>query len=139
MKKLFFGNLATDWWSLSLDDVSVEEEVIAIIGELRTGFFIAKTPMCVSPQTLEKFAAELQELDRTLRGVARLESKNNQSEVTWVLSVNHLGHVKSSGRFVINDNAVDFHFETDQTQLGPLLKWIRSLLKRYYEQREAQT
>jgi hypothetical protein len=131
MKTVLFGNPHTDSWTLSFDGVSQRESVVAIKGELKTGFFVADTPMCVAPQVLEKFAVELRELDRTLRGTAQLESKSQQSEVLWRLTANHLGHIVSAGRYEINKNALDFHFVTDQTQLAPLLKWVEGLLARY--------
>ncbi|MDB6114339.1 MAG: hypothetical protein JWQ62_1284 [Lacunisphaera sp.] len=131
MKTVLFGNPQTDSWTLSFDGVSAREDLVAIQGELETGFFVADTPMCVAPQVLEKFAAELRELDRTLRGTAQLESKNQQSEILWRLTANHLGHIISSGRYAINRNALEFQFVTDQTQLAPLLKWVEGLLERY--------
>src|ERR1043165_8985938 len=120
MKSLLFGNPNTDWWKLSLDDISVGERVIALTGELSVGFFCASTPMCIAPDILSRFAAEVQELDRTLKGIATLESGNVPSTIRLKIAVNHVGHLQISGRYEINDNGLDFAFRSDQTQLTSL-------------------
>src|SRR6266852_4853523 len=117
MNSVLFGNPNTDSWELSLDDVSVRENVIALAGELRTGFFTATTAMCIPPSILLRFASEVRELDRTLAGEANLENRNVQSEIRWKLTALPLGHIESKGRFTINGNCLDFRFKTDQTQL----------------------
>jgi hypothetical protein len=137
MKNVVFGNPHTDWWKLSRDAVSHSEEIVAINGELHAGFFSAMTPMCISPTILQTFASELESLDRTLSGSATLESANCQSEVSWVLSVLPLGHIESTGRYTINGNSLAFSFRTDQTQLAPLLRWVRELLTAYNNPKDA--
>jgi len=131
MKSVLFGNPNADSWKLSLEGVSVEEQVIALNGELRTGFFHAVTPMCVAPAVLSRFAAELRELDRTLNGSVTLESKSRQSAVRLTLTVDHVGHIRAAGRYEINGNSLDFSFRTDQTQLGPLVKWLDTVIHEY--------
>jgi len=128
MKRVFFGNPHTGHWSLAIEDASKREEIVVISGELQVEFFVAQTPMCVNPAQLELFAAELEELDRTLRGSARFANSNEQSEVEWLLTVLPLGHIQSTGRFMINRNELRFNFQTDQTQLKPLKAWVRSAL-----------
>ena len=124
MRSILFGNPHTDSWKLTLDDISAREGIVALVGELSTGFFAATTPMCILPSSLAKFASEIQELDRTLAGVAVLENRNDQSEVSWRLAALPLGHIESSGRFTINGNSLDFRFQTDQTQL---VRWHAGL------------
>jgi hypothetical protein len=131
MKSVLFGNPHTDWWKLSLDDVSVREQVIALDGELSAGFFRAATPMCVAPSILARFAADVRELDKTLTGSATLESSNQQSAVRLVLAVDHIGHVHVTGRYEINGNALDFTFRSDQTQLAPLVSWLEHVVRAY--------
>jgi len=115
MKSVFFGNPNTDWWKLSLDDISVREKIVALNGELEAGFFHASTPMCIAPEVLSQFAADLRELDRTLTGSATLESRNRQSGLRFTLTVDHVGHVHAVGRYEINGNTLDFTFCSDQT------------------------
>jgi hypothetical protein len=131
MKSVLFGNPNADSWKLSLDDVSVKEQVIALKGELRTGFFHAVTPMCIPPAVLSRFAADLRELDRTLTGSVTLESKSRQSTVRLTLTVDHVGHIQAAGRYEINGNSLDFSFRTDQTQLGPLVEWLGAVIHEY--------
>jgi hypothetical protein len=131
MKSVLFGNPHTDWWKLSLDDISVREQVIALNGELSAGFFCARTPMCIEPSTLARFAAEVRELDRTLTGSATLQSSNQQSAVRLALAVDHVGHVHVTGRYEINGNFLDFSFSSDQTQLAPLVTWLDVVLRAY--------
>jgi hypothetical protein len=137
MKTVVFGNPNTDWWKLTRDGVSRREQIVAITGELRAGFFSAVTPMCIPPTTLQTFAAELESLDKTLSGSATLQNANQQSEVSWVWSALPLGHIESSGRYTINGNNLTFSFRTDQTQLAPLLRWVRGLLTTYDNSNDA--
>lgn len=131
MKSVVIGNPHSDWWKLSRDGVSRKEEIIAIRGELHAGFFSAVTPMCIPPATLQTFASELESLDRSLSGRATLQNANCQTEVSWVLSALPLGHIESSGCYTINGNSLTFSFRTDQTQLAPLLRWVKELLVAY--------
>jgi len=131
MKSVLFGNPHVDYWKLTLDDVSVREQVIALKGELHAGFFYAATPMCVAPAVLARFADELREVDKTLTGSATLDSKSKQSTVRFTVSVNDVGHVQIVGRYEINGCGLDFTFKTDQTQLGPLVRWLDSLIREY--------
>jgi hypothetical protein len=131
MKSLLFGNPNTDWWKLSLDDISVVEQVIALTGELSVGFFCASTPMCIPRDVLSRFAAEVHELDRTLKGIATLENGNVPSTIRLKIAVNHVGHLHVSGRYEINDNGLDFQFRSDQTQLTSLGQWLGYVLEAY--------
>jgi hypothetical protein len=131
MKTVLFGNIYTDYWKLSLDDISVKEDVIALNGELNVGFFRAMTPMCISSGILERFAADLQRLNEKLEGSAVLESKNISSEVCLTLTCNHVGHIKASGSYSIKGNTLNFSFQTDQTQLAPLLRMVNSSLSKF--------
>ena len=137
MNTLLFGSRYTDFWELSFDDVSVPEGVIAITGELKAGFLAAATPMCWAPSVVREFAEQVRLMDRTLKGDAKLESKSNQSEVTWTLSLNRLGHVESGGRYSINGNSFDFRFKTDQTRLAPLVEWLDGLIAKYEADKNA--
>jgi hypothetical protein len=128
MKRLLFGNPHTNYWTLSIEGASKREEIVEVSGELHAEFFVAQTPMCINPAQLEAFAAELEQLDRTLQGSASLANANDQSEVNWLLTVDPLGHIRSTGRFKINQNELRFHFQTDQTQLQPLKSWVKSAL-----------
>ncbi len=131
MKSVLFGNPNADSWKLSVDDVSAREQVVALNGELRAGFFHVCTPMCIAPTTLSRFAADLRELDRTLEGSATLDSRSRQSAVRLTLTVDHLGHIQAAGRYEINGNALDFSFLTDQTQVAPLVAWLDSAVREY--------
>ena len=131
MKSLLFGDLNTDWWKLSVDDLSVEEQVIALKGELSVGFFCASTPLCFSPETLSAFATEVHELDRTLKGTATLDSNNVQSAIRLKIAINHVGHLYISGRYEINGNGLDFNFRSDQTQLTSSARWLDYVLSAY--------
>lgn len=131
MKSFRFGNPHTDSWKLSLDDISVEEDVIALGGELRVGFFRAETPMCIAPSVIAQFAAQVRELDRTLTGSATLESRNSQSAVQFTLVVDGLGHLCVTGTYEINGNTLKFSFGSDQTQLAPLARWLESAVTEY--------
>ncbi|HEV2329695.1 MAG TPA: hypothetical protein VGY56_13015 [Verrucomicrobiae bacterium] len=130
MKSVLFGYPNADSWRLALDDVSARERGIALKGELRVGFFQALTPMCIPPATLSRFAADLRELDSTLAGSATLEGRSKQSAVRLTLTVNHIGHIHAAGRYEINGNVLDFNFRADQTQLGPLVQWLDSIIRR---------
>src|SRR5688572_9472229 len=105
MKSVLFGNPHTDWWKLSLASISVEERVVELTGEHSVGFFRAPTPMCISSDILSKFAAELHELDRTLKGTASLESDILKLRI----AVNHVGHLHISGRYENEGNGLDFN------------------------------
>src|SRR5262245_36425921 len=131
MKSLLFGNPNTDWWKLSLDDISVEEQALALTGELSVGFFQASTPMCISPDILSHFTTQVHELDRTLKGTVDLESSNIQSAIRLKITVNHVGHLQISGRYEINGNGLDFNFRSDQTQLTALGQWLDNVLIAY--------
>ena len=131
MKSVLFGNPNTDWWKLSLVGVSAEEQIVEINGELQVGFFRASTPMCVEPAVLARFAADVRQLDQTLTGTAALESQNIQSSVKVKLTVNHMGHIILAGYYEINGNALNFSFQSDQTQLAPLTRWLESTVAKY--------
>jgi hypothetical protein len=131
MKAIVFGNPHTDWWKLSLEDISTREQVVALNGELHVGFFVAATPMCVAPTVLSRFASDVRELDRTLAGSATLESSSQQSTVSLRLAVDHLGHVHATGRYEINGNGLAFTFGSDQTRLAPLAAWLEGLVQAY--------
>lgn len=131
MKHLLFGNPHTSHWKLRVVGASRRERIVEMSGELHAEFFAAQTPMCIDPTELEKFGTELERLDRTLHGSARLSSAGSQSEVDWLLTALPLGHIASTGRFKINENELIFKFRTDQTQLGPLRDWVRSALLAY--------
>jgi hypothetical protein len=131
VKRLLFGNPNSSYWALSIDGASRREQIVVISGELHAEFFVAQTPLCISPVRLEEFAAELENLDRTLQGSARLQSVNIQSEIEWLLTATALGHIESTGRFKINGNELLFSFRTDQTQLKPLREWVKSALFAY--------
>jgi hypothetical protein len=131
MKSILFGNSNADWWKLLLVGVSAEEQIVAINGELQAGFFRASTPMCVAPAALARFAAEIRQLDQTLTGAATLENQNNQSAVKITLTANHVGHIILAGRYEINDNVLHFSFQSDQTQLAPLARWLESAVTKY--------
>jgi len=133
MKSNLFGNPQTEWWKLKLVDVHPREQVVELTGELHAGFFSAVTPMCLPPTALESFASELRTVDRTLHGSATLRNSNEQSDVIWNLTDLPRGHIESSGRYAINGNGLDFRFRSDQTQLGPLARWIETLLGKYRE------
>jgi len=131
MKNILFGNPNTDSWMLALDGISRGEQVISVKGELRTGFFSAVTPMCIPPHVMQSFASELEALEEKLAGSATLQNANYQSAVNWTLKALPHGHIESTGQFTINGNTLSFAFRTDQTQLAPLCKWVRSLLSEY--------
>ncbi len=131
MKSFVFGNPNASCWKLGVDDISVREQLIAFKGELHCEFIRASTPMCISPAVLSRFAMEVEDLDKTLTGSATLENRNQQSTVLLKIGVNHIGHLTVTGRYEINSNAVDFAFRSDQTQLAPFAKWLRSVVAEY--------
>jgi hypothetical protein len=131
MKSVLFGNPSTDCWKLSLDDVSAREQIVALKGELRAGFFQASTPLCIPPAVLSRFAADVRQLDETLNGSATLEHRSRASAVRFTLTVDHVGHVHVTGRYEINGNTLDFAFRSDQTQLAPLARWLESVVTQY--------
>jgi hypothetical protein len=131
MDSVIFGNPNTDWWKLSFDDVSRREQIIAVDGELQVGFFTASTLMCIPPAVLEQFASVVELLYNTLTGSATLRNANRQSEVSWTLTANALGHIRCGGFYSINRNTLNFSFLTDQTELPGLLAWLRRSLATY--------
>jgi hypothetical protein len=130
MKSVVFGNPSVGCWRLSFDGASRSEQVICVKGQLETSFFCAMTPICLRPEELQSFASELEALNSTLAGVATLRA-DGSSTLNWTLRALPHGHIESAGQFSINRNTLDFTFQTDQTQLAPLLKWVRSLLNKY--------
>jgi hypothetical protein len=128
MKRVVFGSSHTNHWTLVVEGASKREHVVVVSGELRAQFFIAQTPMCINPTELEVFQNQLERLDSTLKGTATLRSANSQSEIEWQLTALPLGHIDSTGYFRINDNELRFKFRSDQTQLRPLLEWVKSAL-----------
>ena len=76
------------------------------------------------------FATEVERLNSTLTGVASVFA-DGASTLRWTLIALPHGHIESSGQYSINKNTLDFTFQTDQTQLMPLLKWVRWLLKKF--------
>src|SRR5262245_11856465 len=131
MKQIVFGNPHTNYWKLEVEGASKREHVVAVSGELHAEFFIAQTPMCINPTELEAFKTQLEQLDCTLKGSAALRNANLQGEIEWLLTALPLGHIDSTGHFRINDNELRFKFRTDQTQLRPLLEWVKSALFMY--------
>lgn len=131
MKAGIIGYPNASSWKLLLDEISTKKQLISLKGELRVDFFHAVTPMCIAPDTLAQFAADLRKLDESLSGSATLESKNRQSTVKFTLAVNHVGHIHAQGRFEINGNSLDFGFDTDQTQLAPFVKWLDAVVLEY--------
>jgi hypothetical protein len=137
MKPVVFGNPRVDWWKIALSEIDVSGGFIALEGELQAGFFHCLTPMCIPVDDLSRFATELREFDRTLKGSVTLASRNEQSAVTWTLTVDHVGHVQARGRYEINGNGLDFTFCTDQTQISVLFRWMERVLDAY-RSKEAQ-
>jgi hypothetical protein len=131
MKRIVFGNPHTSHWRLVVEGASKREHVVVVSGELHSEFFIAQTPMCIDPTELEAFQTQLEQLDSSLKGSATLRNANLQSEIEWSLTALPLGHIDSTGYFRINDNELRFKFRTDQTQLRPLLEWVKSALFSY--------
>ena len=137
MKSVVFGSPETDSWKLTRQATCRREKVVEISGQLQVGFFSAVTPACIPPASLRAFAAELESVDRTLTGSATLESSNQQSQLSWTLKALPLGHIESTGRYAINGDQLLFSFRTDQTQLAPLLKWLRSAVAAYEQSNDA--
>jgi hypothetical protein len=138
MTSVTFGNANLDHWKLSLRGIHPREQVLELTGELRSGFFSATTPMCIAPTVLETFGSELRSLNETLLGNASLQSSNQQSEISCTLVGVGRGHIECVGTFTCNGNRLDFRFRTDQTQLGPLRRWIQKVLTKYHEQDESE-
>lgn len=94
VKRLLFGYPnTTSYWKLAIEGASRREQIVDISGELHAEFFVARTPMCISPIELEEFATGLEKLDSTLQGSVRLASANETSEIDWLLTVLPLGHI----------------------------------------------
>jgi len=136
MHSVLFGNPNTDSWRLSLIDAAPDEG-IEFDGELRTGFFIALTPLSIPSSAIEAFVNELDSLYKSLSGKAALVVSNETSKVSWSLVADVGGHIESSGSYSINGNSLSFRFDTDQTQLSGLLQLMRDALAIYHETRTA--
>lgn len=138
MTNVQFGNTNLDHWKLSLRGIHPREQVVELTGELRVGLFSATTAMCIAPHVLESFAVELRSLDETLAGTATLRSSNQQSEISCTLVALPRGHIKCTGTYAVYGNRLDFCFQTDQTQLGPLRRWIQKVIRKYEQQDESE-
>ena len=90
---------------------------------------------CRASLRSEEFAALLagvRELERTLRGEAAFAPL--EPWLTLRLEGDGLGHVTVSGRAdddVAIGNKLHFHFELDQTYLGPLIKDLEAVMTEY--------
>jgi hypothetical protein len=131
MKRLLFGNPHTDYIEFKLDDLSRSESLIALKGNLAAGFFGASLYLLIVPSQLVSFLAGLEQLDRTLKGEAKLTTEGPQNVVEITLSGLKHGHIECRGTAAMNRNSLSFRFETDQTQLTPMHRWLTEVLKKY--------
>jgi hypothetical protein len=115
--------------------VSAAEPVIAVNGNLRAGFFDASLHLLIRPSHLETFIADLAQLDKALAGSAVLQAEGPENVVKIALEGLRHGRVLCRGNTAVKGNALSFQFETDQTQLAPLLRWFKSVLSRYDDER----
>lgn len=139
MNRVLFGSESLDHLAFELDDMSVEEDVICVDGELETGFFAAHLPMFIAPEDLSAFLAGIKELDEKLCGSAALHASGPGNEIELSFEVLPLGHVRCSGKASINKNSLSFSFQTDQTQLGPLYKWFKAVMDRFRALRQGES
>ena len=96
---------------------------------VRSEAFAGSMQFCFEPSPLEKFVADLERMDRTLTGDARLKPLYEESQVT--LEMTHSGGVVVSGdlvQYAGHTHRLQFGFGTDQTCLAPLIRDLRACL-----------
>ena len=93
--------------------------------------------LVLDPDHCRLFVKEVDQVYETLSGSARLHSEGHSNVVDLVLKAMPLGHVQCQGKAEINGNSLVFSFNTDQTQLAVLSKWIKGIVMRFENLKEA--
>jgi hypothetical protein len=89
---------------------------------IRVGGFNAEYICDLDGGAFSRFASELRELHRTLKGVARFSSYEEQIELSMV--GDGRGHITVTGEAMdvaVTGNALTFRLEVDQTELPQLI------------------
>ena len=96
---------------------------------VRSDAFAGSIQFCFEPSPLEHFVADLERMDRTLTGSARLKPLYEESKVTFEML--RTGGVAVSGDLVQyggHTHRLQFGFNTDQTCLAPLIRDLHACL-----------
>jgi len=99
---------------------------------IRAGGFSGQYPCNLDCGAFSRFAKELRELARTLKGSATFSSYEEQFELSLV--GDGLGHVAAKGEamdFAGTGNLLRFHLEMDQTELQPLIRDLDAITARH--------
>jgi hypothetical protein len=95
---------------------------------LRSAWISADYNFIFEPAPLKQFVADLEQMDRTLTGVARLKPMWEEQFLEFRCD---RGRVFVCGDLVEHGGVmqrVEFQFQTDQTCLSPLINALRPLL-----------
>ncbi len=132
MKKLIFGNPYTSSIEFSLDDLSVDEQVIVVIADANISWFKAHLPIRIHPQKLANFVNELSSLYETLKGHATFQGDEVPTQaVILELHPTNTGHIICDLKAEMDGNLLKCSFKTDQTQLPGLHDWFKNILRKF--------
>jgi len=99
---------------------------------VKAGVFSGQYTCDLDGGAFSRFASELRELHRTLKGTAEFSSYEEQIELSLV--GDGLGHVAVKGEAMDiagTGNMLRFHLEIDQTELQPLLRDLEAIAARH--------
>jgi hypothetical protein len=100
--------------------------------EVKSGAFSASIDFYFDAEPWKAFLRDLELLDHTLKGVARLGQTFEKPYIELRGSGN--GHITVSGLLLqqgYQDQVFEFEFVTDQTVLGPFLADLREVQRAY--------
>jgi hypothetical protein len=91
---------------------------------VRSGGFAGSMLFCFEADALERFLADLDKMDRTLSGSARLAEEREPGFVD--LAMSRAGQVSVSGEVFEDGQRLLFAFGADQTCLRPLIRDLQA-------------
>jgi hypothetical protein len=106
--------------------------------ELKSDAFSAALPFTFDDPPVWRFVSQLEVLEETLQGAARLGRKHEDEHI--LLTGDGLGHINVTGVLRVyggHPQRLEFAFGTDQTALGQFIRSIRLVIRPAKERKAA--
>ncbi|GET24066.1 hypothetical protein [Prolixibacter sp. NT017] len=100
--------------------------------EIRSSNYYVKGLLWITTGNIFNFFQELEKCQKNLDGIARLESYENNLQLT--IKYDETGHVITNGKFVENymlKNILDFEITGDQTFMNSTVNELDDIYKKY--------
>jgi hypothetical protein len=108
--------------------------------EIKSSNYYVKGLVWITTGNIFNFFQELEKCQKNLNGIARLESYENNLQLT--IKYDETGHVVTNGKFVENytlKNILDFEIKGDQTFMDSTVNELENIYKKYGDNKGIKT